>query len=124
MFFRTATSCPLYALPLIHSSLFSFFYFYYSDTLFFFFFLIIRQPPRSTLFPPRPSSDLVFLEYRAPPDPKSLGPDGAPCSRGTIGLLMRRPVRAGSAVYIGKESNRHEEVDHGLVHAKIGRAHV
>jgi len=58
----------------------------------------------------------ALLEYRVHPEPKSLGPDGAPCDRGTIGLLTRRPVRAGSAVYIGKESNRHEDVDHGLVH--------
>jgi len=58
----------------------------------------------------------VLLDYRVHAEPKSLGPDGAPCGRATIGLLTRRPVRAGSAVYIGKESNRHEEVDRGLVH--------
>jgi len=58
----------------------------------------------------------VLLEYRVHPEPKSLGPDGQPCDRATVGLLSRRPVRAGRAVYVGKESNRHEDVDHGLVH--------
>ncbi len=58
----------------------------------------------------------VLLEYRVHPEPKSLGPDGQACDRATVGLLSRRPVRAGRAVYVGKESNRHEDVDHGLVH--------
>jgi hypothetical protein len=47
----------------------------------------------------------VILEYRVHPEPKSLGPDGRPCGRATIGLLQRRPVRVGAIVYIGKESN-------------------
>ena len=59
---------------------------------------------------------LPLLEYRVHPEPKSLGPDGQPCHRATTGLLSRRPVRAGARLYIGKESNRLEDVLHGLVH--------
>ena len=59
----------------------------------------------------------VILEYRVHPEPKSLGPDGNPCDRATVGLLGRRPVRARERVYIGKESNRLEDVQVGLVHA-------
>ena len=58
----------------------------------------------------------VVMEYRTHPEPKSLGADGHPCDRRTIGLLSRRPVRAGTRSCIGKESNRLEEVLHGLVH--------
>jgi hypothetical protein len=58
----------------------------------------------------------VVLEYRVHPEPKSLGPDGRPCGRATIGLLKRRPVRLGGIVYIGKESNALEQVEQGLVH--------
>src|SRR5439155_23829022 len=58
----------------------------------------------------------VLDEYRVHPEPKSLGPDGRPCDRATVGLLSRRPVRAGTASYIGKESHRHEDVEQGLVH--------
>src|SRR5439155_14411481 len=58
----------------------------------------------------------ALLEYRVHPEPKSLGPDGQPCHRATTGLLSRRPVRAGARLYIGKESNRLEDVVDGLVH--------
>lgn len=58
----------------------------------------------------------VVDEYRVHPEPKSLGPDGTPCHRGTVGLLRRRPVYAAGVVYLGKESNRYEEVQLGLVH--------
>lgn len=60
----------------------------------------------------------VITEYRHHPEPKSLGPDGQPCGRSTRGLLRRRPVavRTGSIRYIGKESNRLEDVQSGLVH--------
>jgi len=58
----------------------------------------------------------VVMEYRTHPEPKSLGTDGHPCDRATSGLLARRPVRVGVKTYIGKESNRLEDVLHGLVH--------
>jgi len=61
-------------------------------------------------------SPIASMEYRVHPEPKSLGADGHPCDRGTIGLLTRRPVQVGARTYIGKESNRLEDVLHGLVH--------
>lgn len=48
----------------------------------------------------------VLERYPSNPEAKSLGPDGKPCGRSTIGLLGRRPVTAGKIVLIGKESNR------------------
>ena len=57
----------------------------------------------------------VVAEYRVHPEHKSLAPDGQPCLRTTIGLLQRRPVTAIRPVYVGKESNRLEEVQHGLI---------
>jgi hypothetical protein len=59
----------------------------------------------------------VVADYRTHPEPKSLGYDGRPCARETVGLLMRRPVGALSVVGIGKEANRLDEVEAGLVHA-------
>jgi hypothetical protein len=58
----------------------------------------------------------VFEEYQTHPEPKSAAADGAPCSRTTRGLLSRRPVCAASIVYIGKESNRLDDVEGELVH--------
>lgn len=58
----------------------------------------------------------VIGRYRTHPEVKSLGPDGAPCEKRTIGLLQRRPVVLRELVHIGKETNRLEEVEQGLVH--------
>lgn len=58
----------------------------------------------------------VFEEYRAHPEPKSLGPDGEPCGPATVGELGRRPVFGIYPIYTGKESNRQEEVEQGTVH--------
>ena len=67
----------------------------------------------------------VLTEYRLHPEAKSLGPDGKPCDRTTVGLLQRRPVKIASVArdgeivsaitYIGKESNKLMEVASGLV---------
>jgi hypothetical protein len=54
--------------------------------------------------------------YGVHPEPKSLGADGKPCGRGTVGLLGRRPVIATRIVHIGKESNELEELEAGAVH--------
>jgi hypothetical protein len=35
----------------------------------------------------------VFTDYRDRAEPKSLAPDGNPCTSDTVGLLSRRPVR-------------------------------
>lgn len=58
----------------------------------------------------------VIADYRVHPEPKSLGPDGQPCGRATVGLLRRRPVTGITIDYVGKESNRIEEVQKSLVH--------
>jgi hypothetical protein len=58
----------------------------------------------------------VLDRYRNHPEPKSLDANGKPCTRSTIGVLQRRPVRATEIAYIGKESNRLEDATAGLVH--------
>ena len=55
----------------------------------------------------------VLAKYETHPESKSLGPDGRPCGRGTVGLLRRRPVTVGTITLIGKESNRLEERSRG-----------
>lgn len=55
----------------------------------------------------------VLAKYETHPEAKSLGPDGRPCDRSTIGLLQRRPVTVGTITLIGKESNRLEEREAG-----------
>jgi hypothetical protein len=59
----------------------------------------------------------VSAFYSTHPEAKSATMDGIPCCRESVGLLQRRPVHATMPVYIGKESNRVEEVEQGLVHA-------
>lgn len=58
----------------------------------------------------------VIARYRTHPEPKSLGPDGTPCGKQTVGLLQRRSVTLRELVHIGKETNRLEDVEQGLVH--------
>jgi hypothetical protein len=58
----------------------------------------------------------VLDEYRTHVGAKSLAPDGGLCRRTTVGLLRRRPVTKLSLMHVGKESNRLEEVEAGLVH--------
>ena len=57
----------------------------------------------------------VVTEYRRHAEYKSLAPDGQPCSPTTTGLLRRRPVEVTRVVYTGKESNRLEDILHGLI---------
>ncbi len=60
----------------------------------------------------------VLREFRGHPEAKSAGPDRRTCGRGTVGLLRRRQVRSvpDLVTYVGKESNRLEEVEAGLGH--------
>jgi hypothetical protein len=60
----------------------------------------------------------VLAEYRNHPEAKFLGPDGVACGRATRGLLQRRSVwtRADLITYIGKEANKVEDRQKGLVH--------
>ncbi|HEX2809223.1 MAG TPA: hypothetical protein VHN80_23915, partial [Kineosporiaceae bacterium] len=57
----------------------------------------------------------VLREYRLHPEHKFSGPDGEACGRLTRGLLRRRPVRVLDVRYIGKEANRLDDVQAGLV---------
>jgi hypothetical protein len=57
----------------------------------------------------------VLDDYRTHPEHKSLGPDGQPCDRQTIGLLSRRPIKVATIHYIGKESKKIEEAPSWLV---------
>jgi hypothetical protein len=58
----------------------------------------------------------VVAAYRLHPETKSGDPRGGLGRRGSIGVLPRLTVRAvGPPVHIGKESNRLEEVQDGLV---------
>ena len=59
----------------------------------------------------------IVAEFATHPEPKSAGPDGEECDRMSAGLQNRRTIDARSVVYIGKESNRLEDVEQGLVHS-------
>jgi hypothetical protein len=59
----------------------------------------------------------VFTDYEYHPESKCADEDGNVCDRRTLGLLHRRHVRIGEIISIGKESNKLEEVDAGLVHS-------
>jgi hypothetical protein len=62
----------------------------------------------------------VLREYEYHPESKSANSAGDVCDRQTVGLLRRRQVRIDLVRYIGKESNRLEEVDAGLIHNEEG----
>ena len=53
----------------------------------------------------------VLREYEFHPEAKCADSSGAQCSKQTIGLLGRRHVAIDAITYIGKESNRLEEVE-------------
>jgi hypothetical protein len=58
----------------------------------------------------------VLLEYRTHPEHKFHDSNGQPCRRSTRGQLQRRPVHlAGPLHLIGKESNRLDDVQAGIV---------
>jgi hypothetical protein len=56
-------------------------------------------------------------EYEQHPEAKCADASGHRSDKQTIGLLQRRHVRVASITYIGKESNRLEKVEAGLVHS-------
>lgn len=57
----------------------------------------------------------TVLDYATHPEPKSLAPDGKATDRTSVGLLHRRPVTPTIVQHIGKESNRLEEAQLGLL---------
>jgi hypothetical protein len=60
--------------------------------------------------------DIVTL-YRRKREAKSLASDGTVCTRDTVGLLQRRPVRDLGIRHIGKEANEIDELIAGLMAA-------
>jgi hypothetical protein len=69
---------------------------------------------RPSIVRPRTYRD-VLTSYLANEESKSKDPDGTPCEPGTVGLLRRRPVRMRTVTHIGKESNRLEDAQTGLI---------
>jgi hypothetical protein len=59
----------------------------------------------------------VLREYEFHPGSKSADARGRPSGKQTIGLLRRRHLRVGQVIYIGKESNRVEEIEAGTIHS-------
>ena len=59
----------------------------------------------------------VLREYEFHPEAKCAGVKGEACDKQTIGLLQRRHVRILKTTYIGKESNKIEDVASALVHS-------
>ena len=59
----------------------------------------------------------IAREYEYHPESKCADAFGQPCGRQTLGLLQRRHVGIELIRYIGKESNRMEEVDAGTIHS-------
>ena len=59
----------------------------------------------------------VFREYEFHSGAKSADAKGKPSGKQSFGLLRRRHVRVERIVYIGRESNRLEEIEAGVVHS-------
>ena len=60
----------------------------------------------------------VLREYEYHPEAKCADSDGKPCGKQTLGLLGRRHVAIDGFEYIGKESNKLEQVGEGGVPAE------
>ena len=59
----------------------------------------------------------VLEEYAWHPESKCADANGEASGKRTIGLLQRRHIRIAALKYIGKESNKLEDVESGLIHA-------
>lgn len=59
----------------------------------------------------------ILREYEFHPESKCADANGNPCGKRTVGLLQRRHVRIDQIRYIGKESNRLEDVESALIHS-------
>lgn len=60
----------------------------------------------------------VLREYEYHPEAKCAEADGKPCGKRTVGLLRRRHIAIDGFEYIGKESNKLEQVEEGGVPAE------
>ena len=58
----------------------------------------------------------VLEEYEYHPESKCADAEGNACGKRTSGLLQRRHISIDGLTYIGKESNRLEDVESGTVH--------
>jgi hypothetical protein len=58
----------------------------------------------------------VLREYEFHHGAKNADAKGKPSGKQTFGLLRRRHVRVERIIYIGKESNRLEEIEAGVIH--------
>jgi hypothetical protein len=52
---------------------------------------------------------ILLRKYLGKPEPKSLAPDGTPCTPTSCGLLRRTEITAGKIVPVGKETDRRWE---------------
>jgi hypothetical protein len=59
----------------------------------------------------------VVEEYEFHPESKCADATGNVATRQSLGLLQRRRIKIDGIRYIGKESNRLEDVDSGLIHS-------
>ena len=59
----------------------------------------------------------VLREYEFHLGAKGADAKGKPSGKQTIGLLRRRHVRVERIIYIGRESNRLEEIEAGILHS-------
>jgi hypothetical protein len=59
----------------------------------------------------------VLRQYEFHVGGKSADAKGKPSGKQTFGLLRRRHVRVERIIYIGKESNRLEEIEAGVIHS-------
>lgn len=57
----------------------------------------------------------VLKEYEYHPESRCVDSNDKPCSRQTVGLLRRRCIRSDGLRYIGKEANKLEEVEAGVI---------
>jgi hypothetical protein len=59
----------------------------------------------------------VLREYEFHLGAKNADAKGKPSGKQTIGLLQRRHIRLERIIYIGRESNRLEEIEAGILHS-------
>jgi hypothetical protein len=59
----------------------------------------------------------VLREYEFHSGAKSADAEGRPSGKQSVGLLRRRHVWVERIIYIGKESNRLEEIEAGVIHS-------
>ena len=62
----------------------------------------------------------VLRDYEFHPEAKCADASGAPCGKQSLGMLSRRRIVIDDFDYIGKESNKIEEVEDGGVPAEAG----